>query len=218
MKTRSVTDSLVQCIPALLLMSPLSGFLGAAPALPAATESLPEGWQEVSFSGQTRYRQTGECWQATSSNAASGLVFESQVDLTQTPLLAWAWRAEIQPDWPSGSERQKEGDDFLARVYVIHKGWLPWQSRAINYVWSREALVGEHWANPFAGQAHMVVVQGPTGLGEWQHFRRDIRADFLRYHGLEVERVDAIAIMTDTDNTASDAKACYQLPVFREAP
>ena len=215
MKTRSVTDSVVQCIPALLLMSLAVWPLGPALAVADAAGALPEGWREVRFSGQTHYRQVEGCWRGTSDNAASGLVLESRVNVSQTPWLVWSWRASTLPAWPSISERSKDGDDFLARVYVIHKGWLPWQTRAINYVWSREARVGEHWPTPFADQAHMVVVQGRTGAGEWQHFARDVRADFLRYHGIEVERVDAVAIMTDTDNTASRAEACYRLPVFQ---
>jgi hypothetical protein len=153
---------------------------------------------------------------AESDNAASGLVKRFEHDLEAAPVLTWQWRAEamLQPE-PSASEQAKSGDDFLARVYVVREGFFPWQSRAVNYVWARRQPVGEHWPNPFADQAVMVVVQsGARGLGEWHAFRRDVQQDFRRLHGMDVDRVHAVAIMTDTDNTGSRASACYRLPTF----
>jgi hypothetical protein len=39
--------------------------------------------------------------------------------------------------------------------------------------------------------------------------RRNLRDDFKRYHGLDVEAIDAVAIMTDCDNRAAKASAWY---------
>lgn len=187
-----------------------------------ATAAVPEGWRAVSFQGHTRYQfdSSADCWRADAQASASGLVREKDVDLGRTPWLHWRWRAPAIPDWPShngqqgSNERGKGGDDFLARVYVIKKGWLPWRTRAINYVWSRHNPVGSHWHNPFTNQAMMVVVQGPGGAGAWHGFSRNVAADFKHFWGLDVKAVDAVAIMTDTDNTGVEARACYQLPGF----
>jgi len=141
------------------------------------------------------------------------------VNLARTPWLNWRWRAAETPAWPAADERSKQGDAFLARVYVIKEGWVPWRTRAINYVWSRSHPPGSHWPNPYAGQAEMVVVQGPDGeAGQWRGFSRDVAADFKRFHDLEVDSVDAVAIMTDTDNTGVVAEACYELPSFSAQP
>lgn len=204
----------IACMGALLLA------LAAAPGARGATASVPEGWKTVTFHGHTRYRHDSAdgCWRADAHASASGLVREKPVDLTQTPWLHWAWRAPAIPDWPDRSERIKSGDDFLTRVYVIKKGWLPWQTRAINYVWSRSQPVGSHWHNPFAGEAMMVVVQGPGGAGHWHDFTRNVAADFKRFWSMDVKAVDAVAVMTDTDNTGVRARACYRLPAFSASP
>lgn len=209
MKTRFVCDPKVNCIPALLMLSVTL----CSSALWAQT---PPGWREVSFAGHTDYR-LGEaagqpCWQARAEGSASGLVREQELDVSATPWLVWQWHAQVPAAWPSSEEKQKAGDDFQARVYVVKKGWLPWQTRAINYVWSRQYPPGSHWPNPFASQAEMVVVQGPGGSGQWQAFARNVQEDFRRYHQMEVDSVDAIAIMTDGDNTGSLVQSCYRLP------
>ena len=175
------------------------------------------GWQAIRFSGETRYTREADCVRADAQGSASGLIRRVQEPLAQAPQLYWSWRADtpLQPGRPA-AEQSKSGDDFVARVYVIREGWLPWQTRAINYVWSREHPVGQHWPNPFTGNAMMVVVQsGNEGLGQWHHFERDVAADFRRYHGMELDRVDAVAVMTDSDNTGGRARACYRLPAFR---
>lgn len=203
------------------LIKTLGGLLLLACAdLAAETyrDSPVEGWREVVFDGRTRYSGEGGCIRARSEDAASGLIRRVDVDLTRRPILAWAWRAERPLQGASAPERSKAGDDYLARVYVIHEGFFPWQTRAINYVWSRSQPVGSHWPNPFTDNAVMVAVQsGSEGLGEWQSFRRDVRKDFRRYHDVEIDRVDAVAIMTDTDNTGGVAEACYRLPQFEAA-
>lgn len=210
-KTRLVCDPWVLCLPVLLVLS-----LALWPQI--AVSAAPEGWRAVVFDGETDYRRQGDCWLATAQGTASGLVREQGVDLTERPYLHWQWRAPRLADWPDTAEQSRAGDDFQARVYVIKEGWLPWQTRAINYVWSREHTPGTHWPNPYADQAMMVVVQGPGGAGEWHHFSRNVQEDFQRYHGMTVDEVDAVAIMTDGDNTGSRVETCYRLPVFHRQP
>ena len=198
-----------------VLFTALSLIVGAAPAAEEVEGPVP-GWTEVIFDGRTDYRPEDECVRAVSSNAASGLVRRQEVDLTEKPELVWRWRAEQPLRGADADEQSKAGDDFLARVYVVHETFLPWRSRAVNYVWARAVPKGEHWKNPFAGQAVMVAVQsGYEGLGQWHAFRRDVRADFRRFHDRDIDTVHAVAIMTDTDNTGGRAKACYELPRFR---
>lgn len=174
------------------------------------------GWQEIIFDGHTTYRREADCISARARDSASGLIREARVAVDEDTRLTWSWRAEAVPDYAGKvAEKNKSGDDFVARVYVIHEGFFPWQTRAINYVWSQQHPVAEYWPNPFTGNAVMVVVQsGPDGLGQWQTFERSVQADFARYHDLAVDRVDAIAVMTDADNTDGNASACYQLPAL----
>jgi hypothetical protein len=201
-------------------MTRISLILLAAFTLPAQARWDPspiDGWQAIRFAGETVYRQQDECVRAEANGTASGLIRAVDTSLKQAPTLVWSWRAE-QPRAAARAapEKTRAGDDFLARVYVIREGFLPWQTRAINYVWSREHPVGSHWPNPFTGNAIMVVVQsGDEGLGEWHSFERDVAADFRRFHGTKIDKVDAVAVMTDTDNSGGRAVACYRLPLFR---
>lgn len=191
-------------------------FLVAPLAAQEPRGAVVPGWEEVAFTGKTRYRVVGDCVRADARDSASGLIRKQEVDLTRTPVMSWSWRADALPE-PSrnADEKTRGGDDFPARVYVIHKAFLPWNSLGINYVWSRGQPENSHWPNPFTDNARMVVVQsGPDGLGEWHDFRRNVREDFKRFFGLELERVHAVAIMTDTDNAGGTATVCYRLPEF----
>lgn len=194
-------------------------FLAAGADAERYRESPVPGWREVLFEGRTRYVPGGDCVAAHSEGAASGLIRRVQQGLAEKPWLVWSWRARAPLRGAAAPERSREGDDFLARVYVIHEGFFFWQTRALNYVWSREQPVGESWPNPFTDRAVMVAVQsGTDGLGEWQSFRRNVREDFRRFHDMDIDRVDAVAVMTDTDNTGGVAEACYRLPGFEAAP
>tara|TARA_R110002073_G_scaffold336545_2_gene535027 strand:- start:2853 stop:3476 length:624 start_codon:yes stop_codon:yes gene_type:complete len=175
------------------------------------------GWEQIVFSGHTQYRQTKKCIEAVSQGAASGLIQRVDISLSSKPMLTWGWQSSAPLTvGVAAPEKTKPGDDFVARVYVIREGFFPWQTKAINYVWSREHPVGSYWPNPFTSNAMMVVLQtGEEGLGQWQHFERNIRADFKTYFDLDVENVSAVAVMTDTDNTGGEATACYELPVFK---
>ena len=173
-----------------------------------------EGWEERAFAGRTEYRivevDGRSALRAQSHGAASGLVKEAQVDLRQTPFLRWSWKVERA--LAGLDERSKGGDDYAARVYVILSGGLRfWETRSLNYVWSGSQPRGSSWPNAFAGNnVVMLAIAGkedPTG--QWMSVKRDLREDLRRYLGVEVERIDAVALMTDTDNSGQSTSAYY---------
>jgi len=55
----------------------------------------------------------------------------------------------------------------------------------------------------------LAVESGPLKANIWISEMRDILADYRRLFGEEPGEVSAIAIMTDTDNTGSEATAWY---------
>lgn len=191
-------------------------FLAATPA--AALELAPSemlGWEAQRFKGETRYEleqaENGPALHAQCSKSASGLYRRQKIDLTQTPVIEWSWRVNRVFEPPS-DERIKANDDYAARIYlVVDGGILAWRTRAINYVWASAMPSGADWPNAYAAQARMVAVRSgaPLASGEWQHERRDVRADFKRFHGIDPETIDTIAIMTDCDDRATTAEAWY---------
>jgi hypothetical protein len=172
-----------------------------------------QGWEEHSFKGHTQYRlveQDGSrVLRAESHGTASGLLFETEVNLTQTPYMHWRWRVETV--FEGIDERTKDGDDYPARVYVVKKGGLlPWRTRALDYVWSSNQPQGSSWPNAFTDKAQMIALHsGRSELGRWVEERVNVREDFRRRFGEEITRVDLVAIMTDSDNSGGQAAAYY---------
>jgi hypothetical protein len=171
------------------------------------------GWQRKVFSGETVYtlRETDKQTTlfAQSQSSASGLFREVSIDLNKTPILNWNWK--IDNILTGNDERTKAGDDYPARIYVVFSsGMLFWRTRAINYVWSNHQPVDSSWRNAFTSNAGMIAVQsGTEHVGRWMKQSRDVRADYRRIFGEEPGQVDAVAIMTDTDNTGAAATAWY---------
>ncbi len=177
------------------------------------------GWKVREFKGRTRYEigddpegGGGPVLAASSRGAASALYQEREIDLAVTPILSWRWR--VESPLPIADERRKGGDDFAARVYVVSEGHgLLGLPLGITYVWAN-APAGEAWPNPFTARAVMVVVDSGPG-GEWRRHERDVREDFRRYHGKDVETLDGVALMTDTDNSGTEGRAWYGDLSFR---
>ncbi|MBM9538305.1 DUF3047 domain-containing protein [Desulfobulbus alkaliphilus] len=170
-------------------------------------------WEEKSFQGSTEYSVvdsgTGPAVRAFSNGSASGLFRKVNVDLHRTPFLHWSWRIENVLD--NDQEWSKAGDDYAARIYVVFSGGaLFWRTRALNYVWSSHQEVGSVWPNAYTSNAIMIAQQSGDGLsGRWVTESRNVLADAQRLLGSRYTHLDAIAIMTDTDDTGQQAVAYY---------
>lgn len=174
-------------------------------------------WQAHSFAGETAYTlmetSHGTAVRAVCENGtASGLIYTNGVDLSETPVIEWRWRVIDAVE--TGDPRRRSGDDYAARLYAVDENaLLRWRTRAINYVSSTRARPGAQWPNAFAGQAQMVVVDSldgsRTAKDGWRVHRRNLREDFEQLHGRSVNRINALALMTDCDNTGNRAEALY---------
>jgi Protein of unknown function (DUF3047) len=172
------------------------------------------GWKVKEFNGETKYSfinvDRTTVLKAESNAAASGLFYEKKIDLELTPVMNWRWRVELP--LTKLNEQEKSGDDFAARVYVVVSGGLVfWNTKAINYVWANTTPKGKTWPNPFAGDhAMMVAVRSSDDkVGMWYTEKRNIRDDFKKLKGEDVRFIDAVALMTDTDNSSGKAVATY---------
>jgi len=182
--------------------------LGSGSTLGGAT------WEEKSFVGHTRYRVTVEDGVETiegEARASASLYYRRQpIDLTRTPVLHWRWKVSTVYGGDF-DERTKAGDDYPARLYVAVKtGFFPWQTRAINYVWSSKQPLGATWPNAYTDKTQMVAVAaGADDLGRWRAQQRDVVADFKRYFDLDVTELAGYAVMVDGDNTGNGATAWF---------
>ena len=172
------------------------------------------GWKTKEFKGQTQYQivkiDNARVLKADSKAAASGLFYEQRIDLQKTPIMNWRWRIENRLG--NIDEQTKSGDDFAARVYVVVSGGLVfWNTKAINYVWASTSPKDRTWPNPFAGDhAMMVAIRSSNDkTGTWYTEKRNIRADLKQLTGEDIPYIDAVAIMTDTDNAKGKATTYY---------
>ena len=177
-----------------------------------------QDWQQKSFVGNTQYTiVTNESRVAVKANThanASALYRKININLSQTPFLNWSWR--VNNIYSIKNQKIKKGDDFAARIYVIVKdGWLPWQTKALNYVWSNNQNLNQEtykhfWPNPFTANAAMIPVQsGEQGMGEWHSYKVDIQKDFYNIFGQRIIKIDGVAIMADSDNAGGSAVSYF---------
>ena len=178
-----------------------------------------DNWEAKEFKGQTSYKLVDlagtRVLKAESTGSASGLFNEQRIDLHKTPVMNWRWHIENRLG-NDINEQVKSGDDYAARVYVIASGGAAfWQTKAINYVWSSTSPVGNVWPNPYAyaganGKMMMIAVRSSTDqAGTWYSEKRNILTDLKHQFGEEIRYIDAVAIMTDTDDSHGKATAYY---------
>ena len=142
--------------------------------------------------------------------------------------LEWEWK--IDKVLESGALGEKDGDDFVARIYVTFDypvSELPFGQRAkyrlyttftsfdvplrsLNYVWATDAEIGTIEENPFTSWVRYIVVNsGNEKAGQWINLKRNIVEDYREAFGEEPREITGITIMTDSDNTGESTLAWF---------
>ena len=154
--------------------------------------------------------EEGNFLKAVSDNAASGLGKEVKINLNKTPFINITWK--IEKDLPGIKENTKKGHDFAARVFAVKKtGATPLSNRAINYVFSSNKEIGYNSPSPYTKKSiDNVLASTKNNLNEWVTVKSNVKEDFKKFHDLDINELDGLAIMTDTDNSKMKAVAYYQ--------
>ena len=154
--------------------------------------------------------ENGNFLKAIADNAASGLGKELKIDLNKTPFINITWK--IEKDLVGIKENTKKGHDFAARVFVIKKiGATPLSNRAVNYVFSSNNQIGFNSPSPYTKKSiDNVLSSTKNNLNEWVTVKANVKEDFKKFHDLDVNELDGLAIMSDTDNSKMRAVAYYQ--------
>ena len=156
------------------------------------------------------FNENGNFLKAVADNAASGLGKEVKIDLNKTPFINITWK--IEKDLPGINENTKKGHDFAARVFVIKKtGATPLSNRAINYVYSSNSKVGFNSPSPYTKKSiDNVLATTKEHLNKWITVKANVKEDFKKFHDLDVNELDGLAIMVDTDNSKMKAISYFQ--------
>ena len=156
------------------------------------------------------YNDNGNFLKAIADDAASGLGKKVIIDLNKTPVINITWK--VEKDLTGIKENTKKGHDFAARVFVIKKtGATPLSNRAINYVFSSNNKVGFNSPSPYTKKSiDNVLATTNENLDKWITVKANVKEDFKKFHNLDVDELDGLAIMSDTDNSKMKAVAYYQ--------
>ena len=154
--------------------------------------------------------ENGNYLKAVADNAASGLGKEIKVNLNKTPFINITWK--VEKDLNGIIENSKKGHDYAARVFVIKKtGATPLSNRAINYVFSSNEDIGKNWPSPYTKKSiDNVLSSTKNNINEWVTVKANVKEDFKKFHNLDVDELDGVAIMADTDNSKMKSISYYQ--------
>ena len=154
--------------------------------------------------------ENGNFLKGIADNAASGLGKKTKINLNKTPFINITWK--IEKDLPGIKENTKKGHDFAARVFVIKKtGATPLSNRAINYVFSSNNKIGVSSPSPYTKKSiDKVLASTKENLNEWITVKANVKEDFKKFHNLDVNQLDGLAIMVDTDNSKMKAISYFQ--------
>ena len=166
------------------------------------------------YKGETTWtlgsNEKGNFIKAEAEGKGSGLGKEVLIDLSKTPFINITWK--VEKDLSGIIENSKKGHDYAARVFVIKKtGATPLSNRAINYVFSSNSEIGFHSPSPYTKKSiDNVLSSTKNNLNEWITVKANVKEDFKRFHNLDVNELDGLAIMSDTDNSKMKSITYFQ--------
>jgi len=154
--------------------------------------------------------ENGKFLRAEANNSASGLGKEIVINLNKTPFLNITWK--IEKDLKGIEENSKKGHDYAARVFVVKKtGATPLSNRAMNYVFSSNNDVDIFHPSPFTKKSvDYALSTTKENFNEWVTVKVNVKEHFKKFHDLDLDKINGVAIMSDTDNSKLSSIAYYQ--------
>ena len=164
--------------------------------------------------GETSYtigsNANGNYLKAEAKGKASGLGMEKIINLNETPYINITWK--VEKDLSGINEKSKKGHDYAARVFVVKQtGFTALSKKAMNYVFSSNNKIDENWRSPFTKKSVDYVLSTTLeNSNEWVTVKANVKEHFKKFHDLDVNEIEGVAIMTDTDNSKLTATSYYQ--------
>ena len=154
--------------------------------------------------------ENGKFLRAEANNSASGLGKEIEINLNKTPFLNITWK--IEKDLKGITENSKKGHDYAARVFVVKKtGATPLSNRAMNYVFSSNRDINTYHPSPFTKKSvDYALSTTKENFNEWVTVKVNVKEHFKKFHDLDLDKINGVAIMSDTDNSKLSSVAYYQ--------
>ena len=165
---------------------------------------------------------------ASASSSASMLRKDLRIEPAQLNELSFSW--QIQKLIDGADMALRDQDDSPVRLVLAFDGdrsqfspknamlselshalsGRPMPYATLMYVWCNQRPVDSVIQNPRTDRIRKIVVESGAGrLNQWINYERDIRADYEKAFGEPPGALIGIGIMTDSDNTRSQAQAWY---------
>ena len=168
----------------------------------------------IGADSKTKYslgsNENGNYLRGEAENAASVIGKDIEINLSITPYINITWK--IEKDLSGINENSKKGHDYAARVFVIKKtGVTSLSKKAMNYVFSSNNEINNNWPSPYTKKSiDYILSTTKKNLNEWVTVKANVKEHFKKYHDLDIDEIDGVAIMTDTDNSKLKAISYYQ--------
>ncbi len=192
-----------------------------------------ESWKPLLFpkikehSKYSIISEKGKKYLRVEANAsASGIIFKKTFNVFKYPVIRWKWK--VSNVLEKGNAREKSGDDYPIRIYVIFKydpekasffesitysaakliyGEFPPHS-SLNYIWANRIYKDKIITNTYTDKAKMILLEmGKTNVGKWVEEEVNIIGDYKKAFKEAPPEIASLAIMSDTDNTGERAEA-----------
>ncbi len=154
--------------------------------------------------------ENGNYLRAEAEGVGSGLGKKIEIDLNKTPYINITWK--IEKDLNGIDEKSKKGHDYAARVFVVKKtGLTALSNKAINYIFSSNNSINDHWRSPYTKSSiDYVLSTTKENLNEWVTVKANVKNHFKKLHDIDVDILSGVALMTDTDQTGLKTISYYQ--------
>ena len=154
--------------------------------------------------------ENGKFIRSEANNSASGLGKEIKININKTPFLNITWK--IEKDLKGIVENSKKGHDYAARVFVVKKtGATPLSNRAMNYVFSSNNDINAYHPSPFTKKSiDYILSTTKENFNEWVTVKVNVKEHFKKFHDLDLDEINGVAIMADTDNSKLNSVSYYQ--------
>jgi Protein of unknown function (DUF3047) len=171
--------------------------------------AFPAGWRVVKGEGEPVYSVRAEngtrFLRASSKGLGIQAAKEREWNLAEYPVLRWKWRPRI---FPEGANEQAGKNDSALAVYAVFPhsaGSL----KSVKYIWSELVPAGTHLTSSMGLTQVRVLRSGADGKGRWTDERANVLEDYKKYFGADAPRPAGIAVLTDGDDTKSQAQGDY---------
>ena len=185
-----------------------------------AINALPEDWKGRKKKAREFYHvvhdpevKDNHYLQAHTRHSNMFIIKRAKVDIVEYPYLNWSWRAREFPE--GGDESIKKTCDVVASMNVVLVA-VRWKPKTIKYSWSSTLPEGTQTKSPFSkwpARADIIVKRSGKDLaGQWIQEKVNVLDDYLRLYDkedIDSYEIDAIVLMSDSDNTRTESAADY---------